>query len=45
MLGVKADDSVRFIISEEGVHIEQAQSVPETPGALRGVVSIESSQK
>ena len=29
-LGVKAGDSVRFIISEKGVHIEQAQSVPET---------------
>jgi len=29
-LGVKAGDRVRYVISEKGVHIEQAQSVPET---------------
>ena len=29
-LGVKPGDHVRFVISEKGVHIEQAQSVPET---------------
>ena len=29
-LGVKVSDSVRYIISEKGEHIKQAQSVPET---------------
>ena len=28
-LGVKPGDHVRFVISEKGVHIEQAPSVPE----------------
>jgi AbrB family looped-hinge helix DNA binding protein len=26
-LGVKAGDTVRYVISEKGVHIEQAQSM------------------
>ena len=29
-LGVKVGDSVRYVISEKGVHIKQAHSVPET---------------
>ena len=29
-LGVKVGDSVRYVISEKGEHIKQAQSVPET---------------
>ena len=29
-LGIKVGDRVRYVISEKGVHIEQAQSVPET---------------
>ena len=33
-LGVKAGDTVRYVISEKGVHIEQAQSVPETADVL-----------
>ena len=33
-LGVKAGDTVRFVISEKGVHIEQAQSVHETTDVL-----------
>ena len=33
-LGVKVGDSVRYVISEKGVHIEQAQSVPETSDML-----------
>ena len=33
-LGVKAGDTVRFVISEKGVHIEQAQSVHETADVL-----------
>ena len=32
--GVKAGDTVRFVISEKGVHIEQAQSVRETADVL-----------
>ena len=28
-LGVKAVDTVRYVISEKGVHIEQAQSMTE----------------
>ena len=30
VLGVKVGDSVRYVISEKGVHIKQVQSVPET---------------
>jgi len=33
-LGVKAGDTVRFVISEKGAHIEQAQSVHETADVL-----------
>ena len=33
-LGVKAGDTVRFVISEKGVHIEQAQSVHVTADVL-----------
>ena len=33
-LGVKAGDTVRYVISEKDVHIEQAQSVPETADLL-----------
>jgi len=33
-LGVKVGDSVRYVISEKGVHIKQAQSVPETADML-----------
>jgi AbrB family looped-hinge helix DNA binding protein len=33
-LGVKAGDTVRFVISEKGVHIEQAQSLYETADVL-----------
>ena len=33
-LGVKADDSVRFVISEKGVQIEQAQLLPQTADVL-----------
>ena len=33
-LGVNAGDTVRYVISEKGVHIEQAQSVPETADML-----------
>ena len=33
-LGVKAGDTVRFVISEKGVQIEQAQSVHETADVL-----------
>ena len=35
-LGVKAGDSVRYVISEKGVFIEQAHSVPETADVLAG---------
>ena len=33
-LGVKASDTVRFLVSDNDVHIEQAQSVPETADML-----------
>ena len=33
-LGVNTGDTVRFVISEKGVHIEQAQSVHETADVL-----------
>ena len=33
-LGVKAGDTVRFVISEKGLHIEQAQAVPKTADEL-----------
>ena len=33
-LGVKAGDIVRFVISENGVHIEQAQLAPKTADVL-----------
>ena len=33
-LGVKACDTVRYVISEKSVHIEQAQSVPNTTDML-----------
>ena len=33
-LGVKAGDSVRYVISERGVQIVKAQSVPETADML-----------
>ena len=33
-LGVKAGNTVRFVISEQGVHIEQAQSVHEAADLL-----------
>ena len=33
-LGVKAGDTVRFVIPEKGVHIEQAQAVPKTAHEL-----------
>ena len=33
-LGVKAGDTVRFLVSDNDVHIEQAQSVPETADIL-----------
>ena len=35
-LGVQAGDTVRFVISEKGVLIEQAHSVPETAVVLAG---------
>ena len=35
-LGVKVGDSVRYVISEKGVFIEQALSVPETADVLAG---------
>ena len=35
-LGDKAGDSVRYVISEKGVFIEQAHSVPETADVLPG---------
>ena len=33
-LGVKEGDTVRFVMSEKGVHIELVQSVPETAVVL-----------
>ena len=33
-LGVKAGDTVRFVMSENGVYIEQAHSVSETADVL-----------
>jgi len=33
-LGVQAGDTVRFLVSDNDVHIEQAQSVPETADML-----------
>ena len=30
-LGLKAGDTVRFVISEKGEHIEQDHSAPEAP--------------
>ena len=33
-LGVEAGDSIRYIISENGVHIEKVQAVPETADML-----------
>ena len=33
-LGVKAGDTVRFVISKKGVRIVKAQSVTETTGVL-----------
>lgn len=33
-LGVDAGDCVRFVIYEKGMHIEQAQSLPETADVL-----------
>ena len=40
-LGVKAGDRVRYVISEKGVHIELAQSVPgNTMSCLRRSESV-----
>ena len=33
-LGVNTGDTVRFVISEKGVHIEKVQAVPETADML-----------
>jgi len=33
-LGVNTGDTVRFVISENGVHVEQAQSIHETADVL-----------
>jgi len=33
-LGVKTGDTVRFVISEKGVHIEQAQLLSQTADVL-----------
>ena len=35
-LSVEAGDTVRYVISEKGVFIEQAHSVPETADVLAG---------
>ena len=34
VLGVEVGDTVRYVISEDGVQIVKAQSVPETAGML-----------
>ena len=34
VLGVKAGDRVRYVISEKGVHIEKVQAVTETADML-----------